>query len=141
MENRAIDEHMIVSGKLERLNVRVLDDSRKSNLDPIDGHRSVISFWIEKHNKYSDLEAKTFTTSDSIEGVSDLSAKVKRFLKNKVYYRIPLFIRPFLFFFYRYFLLLGFLDGRRGLIIHVLHSFWYRFLVDVKIYERNRDST
>jgi glycosyltransferase involved in cell wall biosynthesis len=140
MENRAIDEHMIVSGKLERLHVKVLDDSHKSVKSAAnDDHRSIISFWIEKHNKYSDLEAKAFRSFDRISGTSDFSAKIKRILKNNVYYKIPLFVRPFLFFFYRYFILLGFLDGRRGLIIHVLHSFWYRFLVDVKIYERSRN--
>jgi glycosyltransferase involved in cell wall biosynthesis len=139
MENRAIDEHMIVSGKLERLNVKVLDDSHKSNAHLLDeGYRSRISFWIEKHNKYSDLESMTNGISEDIVGKSDVSAKLKRFLKNKLYYKIPMLLRPFLFFTYRYVFLAGFLDGKQGFIIHVLHSFWYRFLVDVKIYERNK---
>lgn len=138
MEKRAIDEHMIVTGKLERLNVRVLDDSHKSIVNSLDkNHRSRITYWIDKHNKYSDLESIIYHDSAAIGGVSDFSAKIKRFLKNRIYYKIPLLIRPFLFFIYRYVLLLGFLDGRHGLIIHVLHSFWYRFLIDVKIFERN----
>ena len=29
----------------------------------------------------------------------------------------------------------GFLDGKEGFIYHVLSSFWYRFVVDAKIYE------
>jgi hypothetical protein len=58
----------------------------------------------------------------------------KRWLREK-YYRLPLFIRPFLYFFYRYFFRLGVLDGKEGLIFHVLQGFWYRFLVDAKIYE------
>ena len=48
---------------------------------------------------------------------------------------MPLFIRPFLYFIYRYFLKFGFLDGKEGLIWHFLQGFWYRFLVDAKIYE------
>jgi uncharacterized membrane protein len=34
-------------------------------------------------------------------------------------------------------LLLGFLDGRPGLIYNVLQTFWYRFLIDAKLYERS----
>jgi hypothetical protein len=30
---------------------------------------------------------------------------------------------------------LGFLDGKEGLIYHFLQGFWYRFLVDAKLYE------
>jgi hypothetical protein len=29
----------------------------------------------------------------------------------------------------------GFLDGKQGLVWHFLQGFWYRFLVDAKIYE------
>lgn len=46
-----------------------------------------------------------------------------------------MFVRPFLYFFYRYFIKLGFLDGKEGLIFHFLQGFWYRFLVDAKIYQ------
>ena len=55
--------------------------------------------------------------------------------KKSVYGRMPLFLRPFLYFLYRYFLRLGFLDGKEGLIFHFLQGFWYRFLVDAKLYE------
>jgi hypothetical protein len=48
---------------------------------------------------------------------------------------MPLFVRPFLFFFIRYFIQGGFLEGKRGFIWSVLQCFWYRFLVDVKIFE------
>jgi glycosyltransferase involved in cell wall biosynthesis len=138
METRKIDEHILVDGRLARLEVKVLDDSYKSLPIVYDAdNRSRVKFWVEKHNNYSDIEAKEFLESSAVVGRSEVSAKVKRFIKNKVYYKLPLFVRPFLFFFYRYFLLLGFLDGRQGLIVHVLHTFWYRFLVDVKIFERN----
>lgn len=51
------------------------------------------------------------------------------------YLTMPLFLRPFLFFFIRYFLQLGFLEGKRGFVWSVLQCFWYRFLVDTKIDE------
>ncbi len=62
-------------------------------------------------------------------------AKIKRFLKESVYNRLPFEISAFLFFLYRYVFQLGFLDGRRGLVYHVLQGFWYRFLVGAKVRE------
>ena len=58
----------------------------------------------------------------------------KRWLKMK-YIKAPLFLRPFINFFIRYILKAGFLDGKQGFIWHFLQGFWYRFLVDAKIYE------
>jgi hypothetical protein len=50
-----------------------------------------------------------------------------------VWYRLPLYVRPFIYCVYRYLLRRGFLDGKQGLIFHVLQGFWYRLLVDVNI--------
>jgi hypothetical protein len=61
-----------------------------------------------------------------------------RWMMNNVYARFPLFVRPFVYFFYRYFLCLGFLDGIEGLIFHFLQGCWYRFLLDSKIYEAKK---
>ena len=61
-------------------------------------------------------------------------AERKRWLKLR-YARMPLFVRPFIYFFVRYFLKLGFLDGRWGFVWYVLQGFWYRFLVDAKTLE------
>jgi glycosyltransferase involved in cell wall biosynthesis len=61
--------------------------------------------------------------------------KTKKVLLKKIYDRLPLFIRPLLYWSYRYFFQLGFLDGIPGLIFHFLHAFWYRFLIDAMIYE------
>jgi hypothetical protein len=49
---------------------------------------------------------------------------------------MPLFLRAFLYFVYRYFFRLGFLDGVPGLIYHVLHGFWFQFYIDAKIWEK-----
>lgn len=125
MESRPIDEHIIVNGTVSRLNFEIIDDNQK-NLEQ----------WIAKHNIYSTKEVLIWGDFQTAPYVGDRSSRIRRWLKNKVYYRIPLFLRPFLFFTYRYIFLLGFLDGRPGLIFHVLHSFWYRFLVDAKIYEK-----
>jgi hypothetical protein len=62
-------------------------------------------------------------------------ASSRRWIKDNVYYKFPLFVRPLLYYLYRYFIRLGFLDGKEGLIFHFLQGFWYRFLVDAKLYE------
>jgi hypothetical protein len=46
---------------------------------------------------------------------------------------MPLYVRPFLYFGYRYFLRLGFLDGKQGAVFHFMQAFWFRLLVDIKI--------
>jgi glycosyltransferase involved in cell wall biosynthesis len=60
----------------------------------------------------------------------------KRWLRTKLYWRLPLFFRTFAYFFYRYILRLGFLDGTEGLIFHVIQGFYIHFITDAAIYER-----
>jgi glycosyltransferase involved in cell wall biosynthesis len=48
---------------------------------------------------------------------------------------MPLFVRPVIYFFYRYVLALGFLDGRAGFLYAALQGFWLRVIVDWKIVE------
>ena len=58
--------------------------------------------------------------------------------KRGFYYRLPKFLRARLYFWYRYYIQLGFLDGKEGKIFFYLQSYWYRFLVDSKIYEQEK---
>ena len=51
------------------------------------------------------------------------------------YIKAPLFVRPFVNFILRYIFKGGFLDGKQGFVWHILQGFWYRMLVDAKIYE------
>lgn len=46
-----------------------------------------------------------------------------------------MFLRAFAYWFYRYVIRLGFLDGLPGMVFHFMQAFWYRFLVDAKLYE------
>jgi len=62
-------------------------------------------------------------------------AGVQRWIKEKVYARLPGGVRAFAYFLYRYVFRLGFLDGREGTAFHVLQGFWYRYLVDMKLHE------
>jgi hypothetical protein len=59
-------------------------------------------------------------------------------VKERVYNALPFCLGPFGYFLARYFIQLGFLDGREGLIYHFLQGFWYRFLVGAKVLEFDR---
>jgi hypothetical protein len=106
-----------------------------------------LTWWVQKHNKYADREMidllnirYNFLNYDEVKAsLFGSQEQRKRWLKIK-YSSLPLFTRPFIYFLYRYFIKLGFLDGLRGLIWHFLQGFWYRFLVDAKIYDINRKS-
>ena len=70
---------------------------------------------------------------ESVEETStSMQAKVKRFVKNHGYYSLPKFFRAHLYFIYRYYFRLGFLDGTEGKIYTFLQAYWYRYLVDAK---------
>ena len=125
------DEHIVLlEGKAGELKNDFIHDDKKS-----------LSDWIQKHNDYSTREVETILnlTSD-IPALGGQPVR-KRWLKEKFYYRLPLFFRAFIYFHYRYFFCLGFLDGKEGMIYHFLRIYWYRFLLDAKIYEhRNKKS-
>jgi len=60
--------------------------------------------------------------------------------KKMRYARMPLFWRAFAYFCYRYFLRGGFLEGKEGFLWHFLQGWWYRTLVDAKVWEIKRAS-
>lgn len=129
-ENRWMDEHIVLSeGGIATVELELVDENLNN-----------LSWWIQKHNNYSTREAMDFylkkdrNTRDVEPNLFGTEAEKKRWLKNK-YNTIPLFVRPFMNFIYRYFIMFGFLDGKSGFVWHVLQGFWYRFLVDAKIYE------
>lgn len=131
--NENMDHRFVVEGKTEIWKTGYL---KEENLK-----ENKISFWIDKHNRYSDLTAReeverrkqlrNQTIKPNFFGSPDQRTA---FLK-KIWWNIPLFVRPFIYFFHRYFIQLGFLDGKEGLIFHFLQALWFRFVVDVKIYE------
>jgi glycosyltransferase involved in cell wall biosynthesis len=127
-EEMWMDEHMVVTGgSIGRLQHDFIDENHKS-----------LTFWIDKHNRYSDREVMAINASSGESTRQTVGAAVarKRFLKNYIYGRSPLFLRAIAYGFLRYFILLGFLDGRAGLVFHFLQGFWYRMIIDAKIHER-----
>ncbi len=103
-----------------------------------------LTSFTEKHNQYASREAldvlnKRLGLSWQAERLTAETtarqAKMKRFLKERIFNRIPFELAAFSYFFYRYVIQLGFLDGRRGLRYHILQGFWYRFLAGAKLHE------
>lgn len=126
-EVRELDEHMEVIGRIEKLEHDIVDEGQRG-----------LTYWVQKHNQYADSEVREILRAQGQDDASNTLTTQparKRWLKNNFYYRLPKFWRVFLFWIYRYFFKLGFLDGVPSLIYHTLHGFWYRFLVDAKLYE------
>jgi glycosyltransferase involved in cell wall biosynthesis len=133
-EDRWMDEHITLqTGRSARIAGELIDENLNN-----------IGWWVNKHNGYATREA-----IDLLHGRSERTeeppaatasglhtqARVKRFIKHRVYARIPLTVRASLYFLYRYFVRLGLLDGRAGLAFSVMQALWYRMLVDIKVLE------
>lgn len=132
MEDRSMDEHIILT---EGRSVEMKHDCLHCDYKNI-------SVWIDKHNKYSSKEAEEYFKSLQVKSDAtnlNKSAKIKRFVKYNIYYKLPMGMRAYLYYFYRYYFKLGFLDGREGKIFAFLQAYWYRFLVDAKIYEKSKN--
>lgn len=131
IENREMDEHTILLyGR--SIEIKEYDVEHYDFKD--------ITFWINKHNWYSSRETQDyFNETDRIKiNVSDKNLNKTRGFK-RIYYKFPLFLRVKIYYFYRMYFRLGFLDGTEGRIYQFLHAYWYRYLVDVKIYEKNKN--
>lgn len=137
IEQRWMDEHVVVE---EGKSITFDHDFCDHNLNDI-------SWWIDKHNRYATREAVDvlnrkyglFAMDDAMvkgEGLSQ--AGLKRFVKERLYNKLPAFSGPFFYFLYRYFIRFGFLDGKEGAVYHFLQGFWYRFLVEAKVMEFDR---
>lgn len=133
IEQRWMDEHIVLEeGKAIRLKGNIVDDNLNN-----------IGWFISKHNGYAtremidllNLKYNFLEFDDSIEQQDAGQAKYKRWMKKNFYAKLPYFIRPLLYFLYRYFLKLGFLDGVKGFAYHFMQGYWYRSLVDLKILE------
>lgn len=131
--NENMDHRLIVSGKtLVWKDGVILEENLKEN---------EISFWIDKHNRYSTLLAheeverlqkiRSQTLNPRFWGSPDeRTARLKQ-----IWWRLPRYVRPSIYFFYRMVIQLGILDGQTGIIFHFLQAFWFRLIVDIKISE------
>ena len=131
--NENMDHRFIVPGKLEIWKDGVI---KEENLK-----ENSISFWIEKHNRYSDLVAQ-----EEVERMMQMRSQTikPRFWgspdertawRKQLWWKLPRYVRPMIYFTQRMIFQLGILDGRTGIIFHFLQGFWFRLIVDIKIDE------
>ena len=102
-----------VEDKLMDEHIIVQGNVKKLKGDLIHYDYKGINAWLNKHIWYSELEIQ-------------------------MYNKLPMFLRARVYYWYRYYIQLGFLDGREGKIFIYLQAYWYRFIVDAKLYERDR---
>lgn len=108
-----------------------------------DDNLNNISWWTQKHVGYAireavdllDIEYDLTGSAQADENIQITEdAKAKRAKKHS-YAKKPLFWRSFAYFIYRYFFRLGFLEGKEGFMWHFFQGWWYRSLVDAKVWE------
>lgn len=133
IEQRWMDEHIVLShGETVRI----------TKGDWVDHNLKDIGWWTAKHNSYAtrhmvdfiNREVGLFKEDERIHE-TEARARTKRYLKNSVYGRAPIYLRAVLFYIYRYIFRLGFLDGKEGFVFHTLHGLWMMLLIDAKIDE------
>ena len=128
IEDRKRDAHTVLStGTSVSLKERFLHYDFKD-----------INSFISKYNWYATREKHDYIAYK--EGLSkeiNTDKKISQTRKKKfgMYYKAPMFFRAWLWFVYNYYFRLGFLDGKEGYLFHYFECYWYRFLVDAKIYE------
>lgn len=126
------DTRVYVQGDVGKLSSPIMEDNLKEN---------DIIFYLQKHLRYAEVfaqeeaqrrrEGVVWKVSPAFFGTPD-----QRILwLKRLYFRLPLYVRPFIYFFYRYFILLGFLDGKQGSVFHFLQAFWFRLVLDIRLEE------
>jgi glycosyltransferase involved in cell wall biosynthesis len=125
MSDMEVHEHVIVDGKTARLENPLLHYNVES-----------LSRYIQKHNEYSNWDARVWLQGETNAG--DLPASLfgsqaqrRRWLR-RMLFGVP--GSPLLFFIYKYFVRLGFLDGLPGLIYCGFQGVQF-FHIKSKIYE------
>jgi glycosyltransferase involved in cell wall biosynthesis len=131
-EQRWMDEHIQVAGRVVNSELVISDINLNS-----------LSWWTAKHNSYASREAidvlnrrHSFLKQAELgSGGISPQARMRRFMKERVYGLAPSGLRALLYFLYRFVFRLGFLDGTPGYYFHLMQALWYRTLVDAKVHE------
>jgi glycosyltransferase involved in cell wall biosynthesis len=131
-EDRAVHEHAVLDGRVGYL-----------RNDLVHADRRGLEAFIERHNRYSTLEARARLEAERAETKSGRLAgrwhgspvERKRLLRERVWPRVP--AKPLALFVYMYVLRRGFLDGGAGLAFCVMQA-WQEFTVGLKLAELRR---
>ncbi|HHX70057.1 MAG TPA: glycosyltransferase family 2 protein [Gallicola sp.] len=128
IEDRKMDEHTILS---EGTSIEI--EERFLHYDFKD-----LTTYVKKLNWYATREMQDYFAGlfpdQSFEASNEKISKIRN--KKTKYYKAPMFLRCWIFFLYAYLLKGNFLNGKEGFIYSFLYHFYYRMLVDMKIYEQ-----
>ena len=125
MADMEVHEHVVVTGAARKL------------IQPLIHHNvESLSRYIQKHNEYSNWEARVWldgnrSREDIQRSLWGTQAQRRRWLRRR-FFGLP--GSPLLFFFYKYVVSLGFLDGVPGLIYCAMQGIQF-FHIKAKIYE------
>ncbi|RZK42864.1 MAG: glycosyltransferase family 2 protein [Pedobacter sp.] len=129
--NENMDHRFIVPGKTAIWKKGFLIEENLKEND--------INFWIEKHKRYSDkvaeeeFERQKGLRSQTLNPNPFGNPDERTAWLKKLWWQLPLGLRPYLYFSYRMLFKLGILDGATGIKFHYLHALWFRRLIDKKI--------
>ena len=128
-EDRSMGEHVVLS------------EGRTVDLENYCLHYDFkdLTAWINKHNWYATREVndymETLAMRQADTNLYHEAEKTKK-LRDGLYYKLPKFWRARFYYWYRYYIKLGFLDGQAGRVHAFLQAYWYRYLIDAKIMEQ-----
>jgi len=125
------EEHLIIDGETSKIYGELIENNLKNKIE----------FFTTKHmvtakGEVNEIYDHNYDYNISSSNIFDKN-KIRRFFKLKLYNKLPSFIRPILYFCYRYFFKLGFLDGKAGFTFHFFQAFWYRMFIDMLANEKN----
>ena len=135
-EQRLMDEHIQLTGG------RAVEFEH----DFCDHNLNNLSWFCHKHVNYAireavdllDIELDLTGAAESDENKQISAQAQEKRMKKHQYAKQPLFWRAFAYFCYRYFVKGACLDGKEGFLWTFLQGWWYRTLVDAKVFEIKR---
>ena len=117
-EDRTMNEHLLVRGRTVAVRSHILHHTCTS-----------LSGWLDKHNRYSSLEARNIVQGDVVGAVAPRlwgSPAQRRVWLRRLSLRMP--ARALAYFLYSFVIRLGFLDGAGGFRFAFLHAAYYYWI-------------
>ena len=100
-----------------------------------DNDKLNLNQWKKKHVRWAELESKDIFYKNVLKNKfskkNDPRYKFRNF--KVLYYNFPKYLRVIIYFFFRYILKFGFLDGKYGILFCYYQAFWFRLIIDYKI--------
>ena len=130
VEDRKMDEHTILSeGRSDEVREKFIHYDFKD-----------LSTYVKKLNWYATREMQDYFEDrfpdEGFDGTNKTISSTRA--KKTKYYKAPMFLRCWLYFFYAYLIKGNWRNGKEGFIYSFLYHLYYRMLVDAKIYEQKK---